>query len=174
MSDPRYPIGEYVPQAFSEELKEQWLTDIRFLPQILENAVSNLDEHQLQTAYRIGGWSVHQLVHHIADSHMNAYLRFKSGYAENSPTIKPYDQNVWVSFSDVKNLPINVSITLLHALHQRWHEFLRHFSSADWQRTLYHPEYQKQFTLWELFGMYAWHGRHHVAHITSLRQQKSW
>ncbi|HTM91785.1 MAG TPA: putative metal-dependent hydrolase [Flavisolibacter sp.] len=172
--DLRYPIGEYVPQEYSEELKEQWLSDIKFLPNATENAVHNLDEHQLQTPYREGGWTVHQLVHHVADSHMNAYIRFKQGCAEENPTIKPYDENVWANFSDVKNLPVNISITLLYALHQRWYEFLKHFSEKDWQRTLFHPGHKKQLTLWYMLGSYAWHGRHHVAHITALRERMKW
>lgn len=172
--DLRYPIGKYEPQPFSEKLKEQWLADIKFLPNAIEAAVHNLDEQQLQTAYREGGWTVHQLVHHVADSHINAYIRFKLGYTENNSTIKPYEEKDWAMLADVKNLPINISITLLYALHQRWHEFLQSFSDEDWQKTLFHPEYKKEFTLWHFLGMYAWHSRHHVAHITALRERKGW
>src|SRR6476620_301604 len=121
--DIRFPKGKSLHTPFSQKQKEAWLLDIKFLPSELEMAVQNLDEHQLQTPYREGGWTVQQLVHHVADSHMNAYLRFKQGMAEDNPTIKPYDENIWANFSDVKNLPINVSITLLYALHQRWYEF---------------------------------------------------
>src|SRR5687767_2195517 len=170
MSDPRYPIGKYEPQAFSNELKEQWLADVKFLPQAIESAINNLDEHQLQTPYRFGGWTVHQVVHHVADSHMNAYIRFKLGYTESNPTIRPYEEKAWAETADSKNLPVNISITLLFALHQRWHEFLTSFTNADWQKTVYHPEYKKEFTLWQLLGMYAWHGKHHTAHITRLRE----
>ena len=173
-TDLRYPIGKYAPQEYSDSLKEQWLADIKFLPNAIENAVHDLDEQQLQTPYREGGWTVHQLVHHVADSHMNAYIRFKLGYTEQSPAIKPYEEKEWAMLADVKNLPINISITLLYALHQRWHEFLKHFAKEDWQRTLFHPEYQKQFTLWHFLGLYAWHSRHHVAHITSLRERMKW
>jgi hypothetical protein len=173
-TDLRYPIGKYMPQEYSDELKEQRLADIRFLPNAVESAVSNLDEQHLQTPYRDGGWTVHQLVHHIADSHMNAYLRFKQGFTEENPTIKPYDENVWANLSDVKNLPINISITLLYSLHARWYEFLKNFPEADWQRTLFHPEHKKQFTLWHMLGLYAWHSRHHVAHITALRERNGW
>lgn len=172
--DVRYPIGKYEIMPFSEALKQEWLADIKFLPNLLEAAIANLDEHQLQTPYRDGGWTVHQLVHHIADSHMNAYIRFKLGFTETTPTIKPYDENAWVLTADVENLPVNLSVTLLFALHQRWHEFLKHFTDAAWERTVYHPEQRKEFTLWQLFGMYAWHGRHHVAHITTLRDRMRW
>src|SRR5438270_8490817 len=125
MTDPRYPIGKYEPQEYSNKLKEQWMSDIKFLPNALENAIANLDEKQLHTPYREGGWTVHQLVHHVADSHMNAYIRFKLGYTEENPVIKPYEQELWSQTRDVKILPVNVSITLLHALHSRWYEFLK-------------------------------------------------
>src|SRR5689334_4587969 len=173
-TDLRYPIGKYIPREYSESLKQQWLADIKFLPNAIENAVHDLDEQQLQTPYREGGWTVHQLVHHVADSHVNAYIRFKLGYTEQNPTIKPYEEKDWALLADVKNLPINISITLLYALHQRWHEFLKHFTEKDWQRTLFHPEHQKQFSLWHFLGMYAWRSRHHVAHITGLRERMKW
>src|SRR5687768_3245255 len=115
MSDSRYPIGKYEPQAFSNELKEQWLADVKFLPQAIESAINNLDEHQLQTPYREGGWTVHQVVHHVADSHLNAYCRFKLGYTEGKATIRPYEEKLWAETADVKNLPVNISITLLFA-----------------------------------------------------------
>jgi uncharacterized damage-inducible protein DinB len=172
--DPSYPIGKYEPRAFAEDLKNQWLSDIRFLPQALESALSNLDEFQLHTPYREGGWTVHQLVHHIADSHINAYCRFKLGFSEDNPTIKTYEEKTWANTKDVHNLPVNISVTLLHALHQRWYEFLVNLSNSDWLRTIYHPEHKKQFTLWHLLGMYAWHSRHHVAHITALRDRLRW
>jgi hypothetical protein len=172
--DPRYPIGRYEPKEFSLELKEKWLADIRFLPEALEHAVQNLDEHQQQTPYREGGWTVHQLVHHVADSHMNAYIRFKQGYTETNPAIRPYDEKIWAGLQDVQNLPVNVSLTILYPLHRRWHEFLKSFKHEDWNRTVFHPEHQKEMTLWFLLGLYAWHGRHHTAHITSLRESKGW
>ena len=168
----KFPIGKYEPKLFSESVKEEWLADIRFLPNALENAINNLDEQQLQTPYRIGGWTVHQVVHHVADSHINAYMRFKLGYTEENPSIKPYDEKLWANLADVENLPVNVSITLLYALHQRWYEFLKHLTESDYQKTVYHPEHQKQFILWQLLGLYAWHGRHHVGHITTLRKNR--
>jgi uncharacterized damage-inducible protein DinB len=172
--DPRYPIGEYQVQPYSDELKEQWLADIKFLPNALESAISNLDEQQLHTPYREGGWTVHQLVHHVADSHMNAYCRFKLGYTEENPTIKPYEEQLWATTTDVQNLPVNISITLLYALHRRWHEFLNYLTREDWEKTVFHPAQQKQLTLWQLLGMYAWHGRHHTAHVTELRRMREW
>lgn len=173
--DLRYPIGEYEPQPFSIPKKVEWLADIKFLPLQLESAVLNLDEAQLHTPYREGGWSVHQLVHHVADSHINAYCRFKLGLTEENPTIKPYEEKLWAEMNDVHKLPINISITLLHALHARWHEALKLVSDNDWNnRTIFHPEQKKTIRLWTLLGMYAWHGRHHVAHINTLRERNGW
>jgi hypothetical protein len=172
--DPRYPIGKYQPQQFSEKQKQEWLTDIRLLPQSLENAIQNLDESQLNTPYREGGWKVTQLVHHVADSHINAYCRFKLGLTENNPAIRPYEEKLWAELPDVENIPINVSLTLLHALHTRWYAAIKDLNDEDWNRTVLHPEHNKTFTLWHLLGMYAWHCKHHVAHITALRENKGW
>ena len=174
MVDPRYPIGKYEPQPFDEKLKITWIRDIQFLPQNLENAVLNLDAAQLETPYREGGWTVKQLVHHVADSHVNAYTRFKLGLTEDRPTIKPYEEKLWAELSDTKNLPVNISFTLLHALHARWVEVLKNISDEEWNRTVIHPESKKEISLWYLLGTYSWHGRHHTAHITSLRQAKGW
>lgn len=172
--DPRYPIGTYQPLPYSHETKQEWLADIRFLPQAIEAAIINLDEQQLHTPYRDGGWTVHQLVHHVADSHMNAFIRFKLGYTEEHPTIKPYNEDAWVHTAELPALPVNISITLLYALHHRWSAFLDTLTDTDWDRTVFHPESRQEMTLWYLLGMYAWHSRHHVAHITALRQAKGW
>jgi DinB family protein len=172
--DPRYPIGKYEPQPFSAGQKEIWLNDIKYLPELLEHAILNLDAAQLDTHYREGGWTVKQLVHHVADSHINAYVRFKLGMTEDNPTIKAYEEKLWAELDDVKKLPINISLTLLHALHARWYEAIKNLTDEAWQRTLYHPEHKKTFTLWHFLGMYAWHGKHHVAHITSLREKNGW
>ena len=173
-TDLRYPIGPYEPQPFSGKQKDEWLNDIKFLPQLLENAVINLDEPQLLTPYREGGWTIQQLVHHVADSHMNAYIRFKLGLTEDNPTIRPYDQVAWALLSDTEKLPINISLTLLYALHTRWYSVISDLRIEDWERTVFHPEHKKEMTLWYLLGMYACHGRHHVAHITSLRERNKW
>ncbi|MFY7900186.1 MAG: YfiT family bacillithiol transferase [Chitinophagaceae bacterium] len=174
MEDLRYPIGKYIPQPFSHEQKEQWLLDIHFLPKAVELAIENLDMAQLQTPYRPGGWTLVQLVHHIADSHLNAYARFKLGLTEENPTIKPYDENAWAILADVETVPINVSITLLHALHERWYIAIKDLTEEQWQRTVVHPEHGKTMTLYFLLGMYAWHSKHHTAHITSLKERNRW
>jgi uncharacterized damage-inducible protein DinB len=174
-TDPRYPIGEYESKPFSILQKVEWLADIKFLPLQLENAILNLDENQLHTPYRDGGWTVHQLVHHVADSHMNAYIRFKLALTEENPIIKTYEEKLWAEMNDVKKLPVNISLTLLHALHIRWYEALKYVSDDEWNnRTAFYPLAKKTVRLWYLLGMYAWHGRHHVAHITSLRERMKW
>jgi len=172
--DPRFPIGKYEAKPFSTKQKEEWLNDINSLPQLLEHSILNLDAAQLDTHYREGGWTVKQLVHHVADSHINAYIRFKLGLTENSPTIKPYEEKLWAELDDVKKLPINISLTLLHALHARWYEAIKNLPDEAWQRTVFHPEHKATYKLWHFLGMYAWHGKHHVAHIKSLRERKGW
>lgn len=170
----QYPIGQMEQTVFSAETKNQMLNEIQFLPNALEAAIANLDEHQLQTPYREGGWTVQQLVHHIADSHMNGCERFKLGYTEDLPTIKPYDEAAWAELADVKELPVNISVTLLYALHKRWYVFLKSLKDEDWQRKVYHPVYKKELTLWYYLQVYAWHGRHHVAQINYLRDKMRW
>ena len=174
MEDRSYPIGRFVSQPYSDkELKER-LMAIMFLPKELENAIQNLDEYQIEAPYRPDGWTVKQLINHIADSHMNAFIRFKLGLTEENPTIKPYNQDAWVNLNDTKIVPINVSITLVHALHARWAALLNGISSADLERTVFHPEQKKEITLWHMLGLYAWHGKHHVKHITALRERMKW
>ena len=168
-NDPRYPIGKYEPQPFSEELKQKFILDIQFLPEELERALLNLDQAQLATPYREGGWSVIQLVHHVADSHMNAYIRLKLAITENNPTIKPYDEKAWAELPDNNQVPVNVSITLLHALHQRWTATLKNLSENDWN-----PASCIEMSVWFLLGLYAWHGKHHTKHITALKKSKGW
>lgn len=170
----QYPIGKVQLVEFSEKEKEARLADILFLPKMLEYAVLNLNEVQLQTPYREGGWTVNQLVHHVADSHMNAFIRCKLALTEQNPTIKPYDQDAWVSREDVSQVPVNISITLLHALHHRWYELLKSLTEQEWKRTVYHPEQQREISIWNLLLVYAWHGKHHAAHVTNLREEKGW
>lgn len=174
MENLKYPIGKFNPEPFSEKKLAEWLLDIKFLPLQLESAILNLDEAQLHTTYRPEGWTVHELVHHVADSHMQAYARFKLGLTEDNPTIKPYDEAAWVNLADTKNLPVNISFTLLHAVHLRWHEVLKNIKTDEWERTVFHPEQKKIFSLWNLLGMYSWHGLHHVAHILNLRKRMNW
>lgn len=175
----RYPIGREEDQSinkedFNEAVKSSLLIDIKWLPTSLEMAILNLDADQLDTSYREEGWTINQVVHHVADSHINAYTRFKLGLTEIEPVIKPYDQDAWASLEDSKTVPINVSLTLLHALHARWYSLMEPMSEEQWQRTIYHPETTQHISLWELLRTYAWHGKHHVAQIISLRNRRGW
>lgn len=173
--DARYPIGKFEPQPYSEKLRLDWLNDIKFLPQLLENALLNLDETQMHTPYRDGGWTIRQVVHHVADSHMNALIRFKLALTEDNPVIKPYDEAAWAELNDVQELPVNISSTLLHAMHARWYSCIRVLGEQELlSRSVFHPEHKKQISLWDLLGMYAWHGKHHTAHITGLREKMGW
>jgi hypothetical protein len=170
MSDLRYPIGRYEPKPYSEELKKEWLNNIRQLPTELEHAIENLDAAQLQSPYREGGWTIHQLVHHVADSHMNAYVRFKLALTEDDVTIKSYEEQLWAELNDVRALPVNISITLLHALHVRLYAAIKDLRVDQWNRTLNYPGKPSPVTIWFLLGMYSWHGKHHTAHILSYRK----
>lgn len=172
--DLRYPIGEYVPLPFDPNLLPGLIADIQFLPNRLEAALQNLDEAQLLTPYRPGGWTVQQVVHHVADSHMNAYIRFKLASTNSGVTVTPYDEQAWAETSDI-SLPVNISITLLHCLHLRWVHYLKAIPPEDWsEKSVFHPAHKKHLSLWYLLGMYAWHGQHHTAHITALRERMSW
>lgn len=173
-ADYRYPIGKYIPQPFSQTLLQQWILDIQYLPQHIETAVANLDANQLHTPYREGGWTVHQVVHHLADSHMNSFIRFKLALTETKPTIKPYNEVAWAVMPDVILVPINMSITLLHALHNRWTVLLKNITTNEFDNTIIHPETNREMTVWFLLGLYAWHSRHHTAHITALKERMNW
>jgi uncharacterized damage-inducible protein DinB len=143
-------------------------------PGLLRGAVRGLSPDQLGTPYRPGGWTVKQVVHHVPDSHLNAYTRFKLALTEDEPTIKPYNEAAWAELPDSRKVPIDVSLDLLDALHLRWVAVLRSMDPADFNRTLRHPEHGKIFTLRQMLGLYAWHGRHHVAHVTSLKKREGW
>jgi uncharacterized damage-inducible protein DinB len=174
MTDPRYPIGklERRDQLTSEE-RRAMIEQIAAAPARMREAVANLSVQQLETPYRDGGWTIRQVVHHVPDSHLNAYTRFKLGLTEDVPTIKPYDETQWAELPDSRDTPIETSLSLLGALHDRWVRLLRSMSEKDFQRKLNHPD-MGAMTLDALLALYAWHGRHHVAHITSLRERKAW
>jgi uncharacterized damage-inducible protein DinB len=169
-----YPIGKYEPKPFSNELKIERLESIKQLPNLLDLAVKDLNQSQLDTPYREGGWSLTQVVHHVADSHINAYTRFKLGLTEDSPTIKPYEEKKWALLPDNNSVPISVSIELLKALHFRLYSIVSTIKDSDWEKVVIHPEHNIEMTLWFLLGLYAWHGKHHTAHITSLRERNNW
>lgn len=174
MTDLRYPIGKFHYEGpLNEEQKQAFLDDIARTPINLRAAVSGLTDAQLDTPYRQGGWTVRQVVHHVPDSHMNSYVRFKLALTEDEPTIKPYAEDRWAELADTKLTPVKVSLTLLDSLHDRWVRLLRSLQPEDWERTFRHPELGAM-TLEKTLALYAWHGRHHVAHITELRKQMAW
>jgi hypothetical protein len=171
----QYPIGRYEkPASYTPGLLKEWTAVIRALPAWLDVSIENLDEDQLKVPYRPGGWSIQQVIHHVADSHMNAYVRLKLALTEDNPTVKPYSESAWAQLPDVTTVPVNISVTLLHALHRRMAALLDQLSEEEWQRTYYHPEHMRNFPIWEVVAMYAWHSRHHTAHIMGLRERMNW
>ena len=174
MPDPRYPIGKFVFEGqLNEAHREEFINDIEQTPAALRSAVQGLSPQQIETPYRGGGWTVRQVVHHVPESHMNAYIRFKLALTEESPTIKPYLEDRWATLPDVHSTPPEVSLSLLDALHNRWVRLLRSLQARDWKRTFNHPELGI-VPLEKTLALYAWHGKHHVAHITELRKKMGW
>jgi hypothetical protein len=173
--DPRYPVGKFKPPAapHTSDERRALVEQIAATPARMRAAATGLSESQLETPYRDGGWTVRQVVHHVPDSHMNAYTRVKLALTENEPTIKPYDEAAWAKLNDVRDTPIETSLVLLETLHERWDKILSAMTDADFARTLLHPDHGV-ITLDWLIALYAWHGRHHVAHITSLRDRSGW
>jgi len=174
MTDLRYPIGKARMEARLDDAQRRELIDrIEEAPARLRTAVSGLSPEQLDTPYRPGGWTVRQLVHHVPDSHLNAYVRFKLALTEPEPAIKTYEEARWAELPDTRSVPIEVSLVLLENLHRRWVALLRSLSAADFEKTLRHPDLGV-VNLNQLLGMYAWHGQHHTAHVTSLRERMGW
>ncbi len=174
MSDLRYPVGKFEYQgALSETQRSGLIQQIADMPANLRSAITALSDTQLDTPYRPGGWTVRQVVHHLPDSHMNSYVRFKLALTEEEPTIKPYAEARWAELADTSTTPIDVSLTLLESLHDRWVRLLRSLSPEQWKRTFRHPDLGPM-NLEKTLALYAWHGRHHGAHITELRKQMSW
>ena len=173
MPDARYPVGQFVlPDSTTSEERRAWIQEIARAPRDLRAAVSGLSEEQLDTPYRPGGWTVRQVVHHVPESHMNAFIRFKLALTEDQPTIKPCDEARWSMLAD-NALPVTPSLDLLEALHLRWVRLLESLSDADLQRRFLHPE-SGPWRLDQYLAQYAWHGRHHIAHITELRARMGW
>jgi uncharacterized damage-inducible protein DinB len=174
MTDLRYPIGKFSldPQVTSDT-RRAFIRQIAEAPGALRAALSGLTDRQLDTPYRPEGWTVRQVAHHVPDSHLNAYVRFKLGLTEDTPTIKPYEEAEWAGLADTARTPVDVSLALLDALHRRWIVLLESMSGADFARQVQHPE-SGPMSLDRLLQLYAWHGRHHVAHITDLRKREGW
>lgn len=174
LDDLRYPIGRFTPPATGSPVaRAAQIQDLRMLAERLQAAVSGLNETQLDTPYRDGGWTVRQVVHHVADSHANSYVRCKLALTEDWPTIKPYDEAAWANLADSRQLPVEVSLGLVSTLHQRWVALLESLCVTDFQKGYNHPELGRQ-TLAHVLALYAWHSRHHVAHITNLRSRNNW
>lgn len=169
-----YPIGHFTPLAASNSgVRAAQIQTLRDLPERLWTAIRGLTEAQLDTPYREGGWTVRQLVHHVADSHANSYVRFRLALTEDWPTIKPYDEAAWANLPDARELPVEPSLVLLGALHQRWVKLLESMTESDFQKGYNHPEQGRQ-TLATALALYDWHSRHHTAHITRLRERQGW
>lgn len=172
--DLRYPIGKFhIKGQLNEADRAELIAQIADAPARLREAVEGLTPEQFDTPYRPDGWTVRQLVHHLPDSHMNSYVRFKLALTEDRPTIKTYEQALWARLPDSKNTPVETSLTLFEALHERWVNLLRSMSPADFARKVNHPE-RGLIDLDHLLAIYAWHGRHHVGHITALRERMGW
>lgn len=175
MEELRYPIGRYhFEPGTTDAQRYRWIEEIASAPVELRSAVADLSPAQLDTPYRPDGWTLRQVVHHLPDSHLNAYVRIKLALTEEIPTIKPYDEVRWAELPDGRTAPIELSLALLEALHYRWVVVLRSLQPSDWSRTFLHPDHNRTMSLDEIIGMYAWHGRHHIAHITSLCARMQW
>lgn len=171
--DLRFPVGKFEKIEVTEELREQYIKTIEELPNKLTNAVEDLSEDQLETPYRPEGWTIKQVVHHIADSHSNSMIRFKLALTEDVPPIKPYMEDKWAELADSKHAPIQLSLDLIKGLHSRWALVLKSMSAADFDRKLFHPEHG-EVNLNYMLSLYDWHCRHHLAHITKLRERNNW
>jgi uncharacterized damage-inducible protein DinB len=174
MSDPRYPIGRFrVEGEITPERVALYIGEIEDAPARLRSAVAGLEDSRLDTPYREGGWTVRQVVHHLPDSHLNAYVRHRLALTEDSPTIKPYEEARWAELADARSAPIDISLDLLTALHRRWVALLRTLTPSDLARQFHHPELGT-VRLDRNLALYAWHGKHHVAQITGLRERMKW
>jgi uncharacterized damage-inducible protein DinB len=174
MTDPRYPIGKFRFAGSADEAQRaQFIKQIAETPAALRAAVHGLSSGQLETPYREGGWTVRQVIHHVPESHMNAYIRFKLALTEDEPTIKPYMEDRWAKTPDVLGTPLETSLALLESLHDRWVRLLRGLQPEQWTRTFRHPELGT-VSLEKNLALYAWHGQHHTAHITELRRRMGW
>lgn len=175
MTDRQYPIGKYVPIPDPDVATlAGWIDDIAAAPEILRAAVQGLDDAQLDTPYRPGGWTVRQVAHHVPDSHLNAYVRFRLALTEDTPVIKTYEEDRWAELPDARSGTIEPSLELLARLHERWVRLLRAMTPADFKRGLRYPGSDEVVTLARMAGLYAWHSKHHPAQVTTLRSANRW
>ena len=175
MKELQYPIGPFqIPSSINKEQIISWIKAIKELPSQLQEAIDSLNDEQLQTPYRLGGWTVWQLVHHIVDSHMNAYIRFKLALTEDKPTIKPYAEADWAELEDTHNTPIQVSLDMLKSLHTRWVNLLNTLDENQLSREYIHPEFDTPLRVDQTIAIYDWHSRHHLEHILALKRRNQW
>lgn len=173
-TDLRYPIGKFNKNiSVTDSLKQEFISEIEILPGFLFNEVVNLTKVQLDTPYRDGGWTIRQVIHHLPDSHLQAYVRFKLALTEENPAIKTYKENLWAELKDTVETPIEISLQLLDSLHKRWTVLLKSLSPEQFDKTFYHPEWET-ISLRKTLALYAWHGKHHLAHITKLKERMGW
>jgi uncharacterized damage-inducible protein DinB len=171
----KYPIGEYSPkEKYSADDLKWYINTIELFPAKIKQVVKGLSDEQLDTQYRDGGWTIRQVVHHVVDSHINSYTRFKLALTEDNPAIRPYDEAVWAELPEAKTGPVELSVPLLDALHRRWVVMLKNIPARQFERKLYHPGSKMEMTIASLLHLYAWHCDHHLAHITNLKKKKSW
>ncbi|HEX7358420.1 MAG TPA: bacillithiol transferase BstA [Ignavibacteriaceae bacterium] len=172
--DPRYPIGRFDRNInITREVRSDFIKTIETLPSQLKKEVENLSPQQLDTPYRDGGWTIRQVVHHIPDSHVNSYVRFKLALTEDNPQIKTYEESLWAELPDTFNTPIEISLQLLDSVHKRWAILLRSLTDEQFEKTFQHPEWGN-ITLSKTLALYAWHSKHHLAHITELKKRMGW
>lgn len=171
----KYPIGNFkAPDTYSMDNHKTRIESIRNLPHALEAALKPLSKEQVDTPYRPEGWTVRQLIHHIADSHINAFTRFKLGLTEDNPTIRPYDQGAWCSMKDANDLDPSVSMKIIEGLHERWSYVLDNMTASDFERNIFHPEMNKSLHLGTMLALYSWHSNHHLAHVNKLKERMAW
>ena len=171
----RYPVGKFAaPAVLDPVLLRAWRQDLADLPALIRESVRGLTNPQLDTPYRAGGWTVRQTVHHVADSHLNAYARFRLALTEDAPVIKPYREELWAELADARSMPVAVSIEMLGGMHARWVVLIDNLNTEQLQKTFVHPDHGRAVPLWQTTGLYAWHSRHHIAQITALRARNAW
>ncbi len=171
----KYPIGKFIaPQPISDVEVDQYIKVLQYFPAKLKNLVENWTDDQLDTQYREGGWRVRQLVNHLADSHMNSFVRFKLALTEHNPTIQPYDEAKWAQLQDSFTIDIKPALQMLKGIHKRWVYELKSLTNKEFESTFFHPEQNRTINLREQLAFYAWHCKHHFAHIQNLKSEKGW
>jgi len=172
MSNDKYPIGQFsMPEKYTEADLMNWLDDLRLLPERIEREIKRLDDDDFDTPYRDGGWTIKQVINHLADSHINMYVRVRMALTQTNPTILPYDQDSWAYLIDAEDGPVEPSIMILDGIHQRLLDLFDSMRHGEFERAYYHPEKKRSFKIWEAVALYAWHSNHHLAHIKQAKKR---